>query len=327
LKRRHFIALLGGATIIWPLVASCSAAAEPGRWRIGYLSTLDRPTELAKSFVQGLRELGYVDGQNLVVEYRFASGKNERLTQLATDLVRERVDLIVTEGTPSTLAAMHATTTIPIVFGSTQDPMEKGIVGSLAHPGGNVTGNALIADDSKPLQLLKEAVPGVSHVAFLYDPATRPGTYGQAKLTELQNHARTIDVVVNAIALSDPEGIDRVFAALPTDTDAILLENSLINLLAQERLCTLATQHRLPSVSTVGEVAEAGCLMSYGENVPDVYRRAASYVDKIFKGDKPGDLPVQQAVTFQLVINLRTAKALNLTVPELVLVRADKIIE
>jgi len=134
-------------------------------------------------------------------------------------------------------------------------------ISSPAKPGGNVTGNALIADHSKPLELLKEAVPGVSHVAFLYDPATRPGAYGQAKLTELQNHARTIDGVVNAVALSDPEGIDRVFAALPTDTDAILLENSTINLLAQERLCTLATQHRLPSVSTVGEVAEAGCLM------------------------------------------------------------------
>ena len=133
-------------------------------------------------------------------------------------------------------------------------------------------------------------------------------------------------MVVNAIALPDPEGIDRVFAALPTNTDAILLENSTINLLAQERLCTLATQHRLPSVSTV-EVAESSCLMSYGENLPDVYRRAASYVDKIFKGDKRGDLPVQQTVTFQLIINLRTAKALNLTVPELVLVRADRIIE
>jgi putative tryptophan/tyrosine transport system substrate-binding protein len=327
LQRREFIALLGGTTLIWLLAASCSADAEPGRWRIGYLSGTYGPTERAKSFLQGLRELGYVDGQNLIVEYRFASGRNERLAELAADLVRERVDLIATEGTPSTLAAMHATKTIPIVFGSTQDPIEKGIVASLAHPGGNVTGNALIADHSKPLELLKQAVPGVSQVTFIYDPATRPGAYGQAKLRELQDHARMVDMVVNAIALSDPEEADRVFAGLPTSTDAILLENSVINLLAQARLCTLATQHRLPTVSTLLEFAEAGCLMSYGENLSDLYRRAASYVDKIFKGGKPADLPVQQAVTFQLIINLRTAKALNLTLPELVLVRADKIIE
>jgi putative tryptophan/tyrosine transport system substrate-binding protein len=158
------------------------------------------------------------------------------------DLVRDRVDLIATEGTPSTLAAMHATTTIPIVFRSTQDPIEKGIVASLAHPGTNVTGNALIADHSKALELLKQAVPGVSQVAFIYDPATRPDAYGPAKLKELQNHARTIDMAVNAVASSDPQEIDRVFAALPKSANAILLENSTINLLAQKRLCTLATQ-------------------------------------------------------------------------------------
>jgi putative tryptophan/tyrosine transport system substrate-binding protein len=262
------------------------------------------------------------------VQIRNAAAKaRSALIELAAAQLGAK-DLIATEGTPSTLAAIRATTTIPIVFGSTQDPIEKGIVTSLAHPGGNVTGNALIADHSKPLELLKEAVPGVSQVMFIYDPATRPGAYGQAKLRELQNHARTVGMVVNAIALSDPEETNRVFAALPKSADAILLENSTINLLAQERLCTLATQRRLPSVSTLGEFAEAGCLMSYGENLPDVYRRAASYVDKIFKGGKPpADLPVQQAVTFQLIINLRTAKALNLTLPELVLVRADKIIE
>lgn len=327
MKWRKFIAVLGTATLIWPLAASCSAAAELGQWRVGYLSSMYGPTELTKSFVQGLSELGYIEGKSLTVEYRFASGKSERLAELATDLVRERVDLVVTEGTPSTLAAMHATTTIPIVFGSLQDPIEKGIVASLAHPGGNVTGNALIADHAKPLELLKRAVPGVSQVMFIYDPATRPGAYGQAKLRELQKYAGTAKMVVNAIALSDPEGTDRVFAALPTDTDAILLENSVINLLARERLCTLATQRRLPSVGTMGDFAEAGCLISYGENLPDNYRRAASYVDKIFKGSKPADLPVQQAVTFQLSINLRTAKELDLTIPELVLVGADKIIE
>jgi putative tryptophan/tyrosine transport system substrate-binding protein len=326
LKRREFIALLGGTTLIWPLAASCSAAAESGQRRIGYLSNFSGPTEYAKSFVQGLRELGYVEGKNVTVEYRFAMGKSERLAELAADLVRDKVDLIVTEGTPSTLAAMHATTTIPIVFGSMQDPIEKGVVASLAHPGGNVTGNALIADHSKSLELLKRTVPGVSEVVFIYDPATRPGAYGQAKLRELQNDARTLGMVVNAIGLSDAEGTDRVFAALPTSTDAILLENSVINLLARDRLCTLATRRRLPSVGPLAEFAEAGCLISYGENLAD-NRRAAGYVDKIFKDSNPADLPIQQAVTFRLTINLRTAKQPNLTVPELVLVGADKIIE
>ena len=328
MRRREFMTVLGGA-VAWPLAASYSTAAQSGGrvWRIGYLSGMYSSTELSQSFVQGLRELGYVDGQNLVLDYRFASGKNERLPELAAELVRERIDLITTEGTPSTLAAMHATRTIPVVFGSAQDPIEKGIVASLAHPGGNVTGNALIADHSKPLELLKQAVPKVSQVAFIYDPATRPGTYGEAKLKELQNHARTVDMEVHAIALPDPDGTDQVFAALPTSTDAILLENSVVNLLAQERLCTLAAQRRLPAVSTFGEFADAGCLMSYGENLPDVYRRAATYVDKIFRGAKPADLPVQQPVTFRLIINLRTAKALGLTMPELLLVRADKVIE
>jgi putative tryptophan/tyrosine transport system substrate-binding protein len=284
-------------------------------------------TVFAQSFVQGLRELGYVDGQNLIVVYRFASGQNERLSELAADLVSEGVDLIATEGTPATLAAMRATRTIPIVFGSLQDPIEKGIVASLAHPGGNVTGNALIADHSKPLELLKQAVPGVSHVTFIYDPATRPGAYGEAKLRELQSHARMVDVVVHAIALPDANETNQVFAALPTNTDAILLENSVVNFLAQERLCTLAAERKLPTVSTFTEFADAGCLMSYGENLSDLYRRAAAYVDKIFRGAKPADLPVQQAVTSRLVINLRTAKTLNLTIPELLLVRADKVIE
>jgi len=329
LKRRRFVSLLAIAAAMWSLAGSYSAAAQSGRkvWRIGYLSGMYGQTELSQSFVQGLRGLGYVDGQNLIVEYRFALGMNERLAELAADLVREGVDLITTEGTPSTLAAMHATTGIPVVFGSAQDPIEKGIVASLAHPGGNVTGNALIADHSKPLEFLKQAVPKVSQVTFIYDPATRPGAYGEAKLRELQNNARTVDIEVHAVALPDPDETDRIFTTLPTSTDAILLENSVVNLLAQERLCTLAAQRRLPAVSTFGEFADAGCLMSYGEDLRDVYRRAASYVDKIFRGAKPADLPVQQPVTFQLIINLRTAKALGLTMPELLLIRADKVIE
>ena len=325
MRRRDFIAVMGGAMVPWPLAAQ---ANQPGKvWRIGYLSPLSGPSAMSRSFVQGLHELGYVEGENLIIEYRFAMGKNERLPELAVDFVRAKVDLIATEGTPSTRAAMQATSTIPIVFGSVQDPVEKGIVASLAHPGGNVTGNALIADHSKTLELLKGVLPGASHVAFIYDPATRPGAYGEAKLKEIQDQARTLDMTVQPVALRDPEETDRVFAALPAGTNALLLENSAINLVAEERICALAARRRLPAVGTFHEFADAGCLMSYGEDLRDNYRRAASYADKIFKGAKPGNLPVQQAVTFELVVNLRTAKALNLTIPEAFLVRADQVIE
>jgi putative tryptophan/tyrosine transport system substrate-binding protein len=325
MRRREFIALLGGATVPWPFPAR---AQQKGKaWRIGYLSGRSLPSDTSRSFVQGLRELGYVEGEGLLVEYRTAKGRNEQLFEFAADLVRARVDLIVTEGTPSTKAAMLATNAIPIVFGSAQDPVEKGIVASLAHPGGNVTGNALIADHSKPLELLKETFPGASHVAFIYDPATRPGAYGEAKLKEIQNQARTLHMIVQPVALRAPDEVDKVFTTLPADTNALLLENSVINLLAAERICALSAQRGLPAVGTLHEFAGAGCLFSYGEKLLDSYRRAASYADKIFRGAKPADLPVQQAVTFELLVNLRTAKALGLTIPETFLIGADEVIE
>jgi len=325
MRRRDFIKLVGGAVVTWPPAAHAQQAGKG--WRIGYLSGQYGPNVLSQGFVRGLRELGYVEGQNLIVEYRFAMGENGRLPELAADLVRARVNLIVTEGTPSTIAAMHATSTIPIVFGSAQDPVEKGIVATLSRPGGNVTGNALIADNSKALELLKGVLSGVSHVAFIYDPATRPGAYGEAKLKEMQDQARALDMLVQAVALTNPDETDRVFAALPTDTNALLLENSIINLLAQQRICALAVQRGLPAVGTIRQFAVSGCLMSYGENPADVYRRSASYADKILKGAKPADLPVQQAVTFELVVNLRTAKALGVKIPEAFLIRADEVIE
>jgi putative ABC transport system substrate-binding protein len=329
MRRREFIALFSAAMVTGSLAGARVAAGQSASrvWQVGYLSGRLGPSELSQSFVQGLREFGYVEGRNLVVEYRFAMGKNERLTELAAELARARVDLIVTEGTPSTLAAIRATSTIPIVFGSMQDPIEKGIVASLAHPGGNVTGNALIGDHTKPLAFLKEAVSGVSRVAFIYDPLTRPGAYGEAKLKEIQDHARALDVIVRPVALRDPDETDQVFAALPADTNGLLFENSVINLLAQGRICALGAQRRLPTVGTFPEFSHSGCLMSYGENLPLVYRHAASYVDKILKGAKPGDLPVEQATRFELVVNVRAAKALGLTIPESFLVRADHVIE
>ena len=329
MRRRDFISLFGAAVVTGSLAGACVALAQSvGKmWRIGYLSGRYGPSEMSRSFVRGLRELGYIEGQNLVVDYRFALGKNERLPELAAELVRDRVDLIATEGTPSTLAAVRTTSTIPIVFGSMQDPIEKGVVSSLAHPGANVTGNALIGDHIKPLALLKEAVPGVSRVAFIYDPLTRPGAYGEAKLKELQDDARTLDVIVRPLALRDPDEIDQVFAALPADTNGLLFENSVINLLASERICALGAQRRLPTVGTFPEFVHSGCLMSYGEDLPAVYRRAASFADEIFRGANPSNLPVQQATKFELLVNVRAAKALGLTISESFLVRADEVIE
>lgn len=325
MRRRDFITQLSATAIASPLVASIAQSSEKV-WRIGYLSTIGK-SDLSEAFIQGLHELGYVDGKNLAFDLRDAAGKNERLAELAADLVHANVDLIATEGTPPTKAALQATSVIPIVFGSAQDPVEKGIVASLAHPGGNVTGMALIADHAKPLELLKEAVPQISSAAFIYDPATRPGAYGEASLRTLQTEARKLGMTLQPAPLHDPDQTDLVFSALPVDTNGLLLENSVINIRAQKRICQLALQRALPTVSSFQQFAVAGCLVSYGENLPDVYRRAASYVDKIFKGAKPSDLPVMQATTFDLVINLKTAKALGLQLPASFIARATDVIE
>jgi putative ABC transport system substrate-binding protein len=325
MRCRDFITLFGASAVALLFAAHVAQSAEKV-WRIGYLSTIG-PGDLSKSFILGLHDLGYVEGKNLVVDLRDAAGKNERLAGLAAELVRENVDLIATEGTPPTKAATEATSVIPIVFGSAQDPVEKGIVVSLAHPGGNVTGMALIADHAKPLELLKEAVPGTSRVVFIYDPATRPGAYGENSLTALEEEARKRGIVLQSLPLRDPDETDLLFARLPADTTGLLIENSVINILAQKRICQLAMQRRLPAVGTFREFAAAGCLISYGEDLPDTYRRAASFVDKILKGTKPSDLPVMQVTTFNLVINLKAAKTLGIQFPASIIARAADVIE
>jgi putative ABC transport system substrate-binding protein len=325
MRRRNFITLIGALAVALPVAAYVAQSAERV-WRIGYLSTIGQ-SELSASLLQGLRELGYVEGKNLVVEFRDAAGKNERLPHLATDLVGADLDLIVTEGTPATKAAIEATSVIPIVFGSAQDPVEKRIIASLAHPDGNVTGLAVITNQAKPLELLKEAVPGISRVVFVYDPATSPGAYGEAKLEELQTEARRLGITLQQLALRDPDETDRLFTTLPADTNGLLVHNSAINLMAHKRICELAMERRLPAVGSLREFAVDGCLMSYGENLPDAYRRAASYVDRILRGAKPSDLPVMQATTFDVVINLKSAKALGLQLPATFLIRATEVID
>jgi putative ABC transport system substrate-binding protein len=310
------------------LAAPLAAEAQANRvWRIGFLSSASGPTDRSESFVQGLRDLGYVEGQNLIVGYRWAAGKNERLAELATELVGAGVDVIVTTGTPATLAAKQATRTLPIVFGSAALPVENGLVTSLARPGGNVTGIALVVHDVKTLDLLKETVSGIARVAYVYDPATLPGTHELARLALYQDQARALDITLEPIALLAPDETDRVFTALTGGTRGLLITSSSINILARDRICALATQRRLPAIATDRSFASAGCLMSYGENLPDLYRRAATYVDRILRGAKPADLPVEQPTKFELVINLKTAKALGLTIPQSLLLRADQVIE
>jgi putative ABC transport system substrate-binding protein len=274
-----------------------------------------------------MKEHGYVEGQNLNIEYRWAAGKNERLRDFAVDLVRTGVDVILTAGTPATLAATSATSTIPIVFAAAGAPIEKGLVDSLAHPGGNVTGLALITDDIKTLEILKEIAPGIARTAFIYDPNTLPGRFGDAWLARARARAHKLNVDLRPVILSKPDEIDKAIAALPAKTDALLIGNSATNALVRRRICSLAAQRQLPTASNERAFADAGCLMSYGEDQFDMHRRAAAYVGKILKGAKPADLPVEQPTRFQLIINLKTAKALGIDVPPMLLARTDEVIE
>jgi putative tryptophan/tyrosine transport system substrate-binding protein len=305
----------------WHQAHQCAQKqADPeGAWAHAYLHRVEGDLS---GFVQGLRELGYVEGRNLVIESRWAAGRNERFPELAADLVRAKVDLIVTGGTPATLAAKQATRTIPIVF-SAGDPIGKGIIGSLAYPGGNLTGFALISQQLKPLELLKEAAPGVSQVAYLYDPATFVGGGVVSTITD----AEKLHVTLGAVALREPGEIDGLFIALPAGTNGLLIENSAVNYLARDRICALAAQRRLPAASNDLRFAHGGCLLSYGEDIADINRRKAGYVDRILKGAQPADLPVEQPTKFDLVINLKTAKELGLTIPWSLLMRAEEVIE
>ena len=291
---------------------------------IGVLSAAAGPTEQTQIIVRTLGELGYVEGENLIIEYRWAAGKNERLPELAADLVRAKVDLIVTGGTPATLAAKQATPTIPIVF-AIANPIEKGIIASLARPGGNLTGIGLISTQLKPLELLKEAAPAVSHVVYLYDPATFAGI--ESMVGNLPGPAETLGVSLEPVALREPDETEGVFRELPAGTNGLLLENSGINQMARDRICALAVQRRLPAAGNDPRFASSGCLLSYGEDPVAISRREALYVARILKGARPADLPVEQPIKFDLIINLKTANELGLTVPWTLLLRAEEVIE
>jgi putative ABC transport system substrate-binding protein len=332
MNRRTFISLLGGAaapTLSWPCAAR---AQQPARMpRIGTL--MPSPPELSTNldeFQQGLRELGYVEGHNVAIERRFADWKLDRLPELAADLVRRNVDVIVALSTPPGLAAKQATSTIPIVVGGMADPVGDGLVASLARPGGNVTGTTFIGPEliAKRLGLLKEALPGASRVAVLWHPGVYSEQTMAQMLQESEAAARTLGLQLQMLAARGPDDFDGAFAAMNRDRpDALLLFPSPMLYLEHRRIVDFANKGRLPAIYAAREFVDVGGLMSYGANLPALFRRTATYVDKIFKRAKPADLPVEQPTTFEFVLNLRSAKALALDIPPMLLARADEVIE
>jgi putative ABC transport system substrate-binding protein len=311
---------------------SLAEAQQPKKIpRIGYLSAGDPASESPRSEVirLALRELGYVEGQNIAIEYRYSHGKNDRASELAAELVRLRVDVIVVAGgDPWIRAAKNATKTIPIVMvGVGADPVEAGLVESLARPGGNVTGITNLGPElgGKRLELLKEAVPKLARVAVLYDPAS-PGTAREMQEL-LPVAARALGLTVQAWDVRAADGFEKVFAALSKERpDGLYVLAGPLVRANGKRIADFALKSRLPSMYAIRESVDAGGLMYYGADVADSYRRVAYYVDRILKGAKPADLPVEQPTKFELVINLKTAKQIGLTIPPNVLARADKVI-
>jgi putative ABC transport system substrate-binding protein len=311
-----------------PLAADAQQAGKVPR--IGYLgvtSPSDRPP-LLDAFRQGLRELGWVEGQNIVIDYRFAEGSLDRLPGLAAELIGLKVDLIVSVGTQGVTAARNATGTIPIVMIGVRDPLGIGLIASLARPGVNVTGvsgSPGLEIVAKQLELLKETVPKIRRVAILSNPAN---AYHQLAIREVSVAARSLGVRLQLLEARGPNEFDGAFAAMARErVEALLVVSDSIFNAHRARLADLAARSRLPAAYGIRESVEAGGLMSYGPSFLDFYRRSATYVDKILKGAKPADLPVEQPTTFELVMNLKTAKGLGLTIPQSLLRQADQIIE
>ena len=323
------IAVLASSVLVASLVTEAQPPAKVAR--IVYLSTNLRPTpHLPEAFRQGLRDLGYVEGRNVVIEYRDAEGKSERLPALAAELVALKVDVIVATTTLEALATKQTTETIPIVFAATADPVTSGLVTHLARPSGNVTGLSLFTPElvGKRLELLKQAVPGISRVAVLWHPGAVGERTEKDILKGADVAARALGLRLQVVEARGPADIDRAFSEMiRARASALTVSGAAMLVNERGRLVDLAAKNRLPGVYAWSEFVEAGGLMAYGPNVADLFRRAATYVDKILKGAKPGDLPVEQPTKFELVINLKTAKALGLTIPQSVLGRADQVME
>jgi putative ABC transport system substrate-binding protein len=324
MKRREFIALIGGAAP-WPLIAH---AQQPTMPVVGFLNSTssDGYEPMVAAFRQGLKETGYIESQNVVIEYRWADGQYDRVPALAADLVRRNVVVIVAN-TPANLAAKAATSTIPIVFTTGGDPVQMGLVASLNRPGGNVTGVTQVASEVTPkrLQLAHEMVPTATVIAVLLNP-TNPNS--EPELTDLQGAAGTLGLRLLVLHASVDHDFDTIFAGLvQREAGALVITDDPFFTARHERLAALTLRHAVPMISPSREYVVAGGLMGYGVNIPDTYRLAGIYAGRVLKGEKPADLPVQQSTKVELFVNLKTARALRLTVPTSLLGRADELIE
>ena len=326
MRRRAFISLIGGAAAAWPLAAH---AQQTGKLpTIGFLgqSTRSVATEWTAAFVQRLRDLGHIEGRTIKIEYRWAEGREERFAEIAAEFVRLKVDIIVTAGTPAVVAAKQATTVIPIVFAAAGDPVETGLVVSLARPGGNVTGLSSQTADlaAKRLEILREVVPGLHHLAILTNAGNRLAVL---EMREVEAAADTLHLEAATLEIRRGEDIAPALEALKGRADALYVCIDALLLTNRIRINTLALTTRLPMMTATRESVELGGLISYGPNFPELFRRAGDYVDKILRGAKPADIPVEQPTKFDLAINVTTARALSLAVPPTLLARADEVIE
>ena len=329
MRRREFIALAAGASVTWPL--SARAQQPAGRvYRVGYLATGSREQilGLTKAFVEGLWSVGYRVGENVVIEYRFADGETERVPALAAELVRLGVDVISVGNTANTVAAMKATTTIPIVMANSVDPVGAGLVATLARPGGNVTGFTQDTGDElngKRLELLKEILPNISRVGILWNPNFEANPN---RLTSMRKVTQPLGLTLVSAEARGLDALEQAFATMVAErAQAFVMFADPMLFNYRDQIGVMALRDRLPAISGPREYAEAGLLLTYGANLQDLFRRVAVFIDKIFKGAKPGDLPVEQPTKFELVVNIKTAGALGVDVPPSVLARADEVIE
>jgi putative tryptophan/tyrosine transport system substrate-binding protein len=323
MKRRAFITLLGGAAAVWPVTAGAQHAGK--MWRIAFITQAE--TNIYEALFERLRELGYVEGQNIIIERRYAEGRAEKFQEFAAEMVRLKADLIITITTPAALAAKNATTTIPIVIPTAIDPVGTGLIASLARPGGNITGGAVLTGEmaAKRLELLKEVVPSLSRTAVLWNSANPANALAWR---ETQGAARALGVTLQSHEVQGPKDFEIAFARTAEERpDALFVLDDALTIQYRKEIADFAMQKRLPSVFAAKDRVEAGGLMSYGPRYSEMMRHAASLVDKILRGAQPANLPMEQPTTFELVINLKTAKAIGLTVPPLLLSRADEVIE
>jgi putative ABC transport system substrate-binding protein len=329
ISRRGFIGTLAGGLLATPLAAEAQQARKV--WRVGFLAVGFRPVPGSPTgldpFLHKLRELGYTEGRNLVLEFRYAGGRTERYPALAAELVSLNVDVLVAESTPAAIAAKHASGMVPIVMVSVSDPVGTKLVDSLARPGGNITGLSLLAPElsAKRLDLLKQTLPRLSRVTVLWNSANEGM---KLRFNEAQQVAPALGLTLQSVTVQRPEDFDVIFAALSKDRpESLLVLADTVTMANSKHTIEFAARNRVPAIYEARAFVDGGGLMSYGVDFAEHYRRAATYVDKILRGAKPADLPVEQPTKFELVINLKTAKALGLRIPSSLLARADEIIQ